>query len=363
MGKSSIIRYIKENYDLEKNKISQTLRIQFLKNKVIAIDLYQLMYKFLHNEHKHYITSMICYLIYLNKYSIKPIFVIDGKPPVEKMNTLKKRKNKKTKSQNIIDNETYKIKEIENDLENRIENKLNEDDKAHLEDEKVKAINNIKKHKKRIVKVSKDHIDNIKKLFDLLEYPYIHNPEKEADYVCAQLVINNIAFACLSNDFDLITHQCPLIIRDLNMVDNTYTIFSLDKISKLLGLSINNTTNLIILNGTDYQSKRHPFDFNYIHNLLKQNMDIEQVRTKLHFGRLEYETVFNIFIKYYNKDDLLKEIKYHLNIEKTDRYLVESDLELFKSSSSKEFTLKNKDVYYLSQNLDKLTEKINMSQF
>ena len=44
---------------------------------------------------------MICYLIYLNKYNIKPIFVIDGKPPIEKMNILKKRKNKKDKSKNI----------------------------------------------------------------------------------------------------------------------------------------------------------------------------------------------------------------------------------------------------------------------
>ena len=95
-----------------------------------------------------------------------------------------------------------------------------------------KALENIKKHKKRTAKVSKEHIDNIKKLFDLLQYPYIHNTEREADYVCAQLVINNIAFACLSNDFDLITHQCPLVIRDFNIVDNTFTIYSLDKISK-----------------------------------------------------------------------------------------------------------------------------------
>ena len=118
MGKPSIMRYIKENYDINKNKISQKLGIEFLQNKVIAIDLYQLMYKFLHNEHKHYLTSMICYLIYLNKYNIKPIFVIDGKPPIEKMNILKKRKNKKDKSKNIIDNEENKIKEIERDLEN-----------------------------------------------------------------------------------------------------------------------------------------------------------------------------------------------------------------------------------------------------
>ena len=361
MGKPSIMRYIIENYDINKNKISQKLGIEFLQNKVIAIDLYQLMYKFLHNEHKHYLTSMICYLIYLNKYNIKPIFVIDGKPPIEKMNILKKRKNKKDKSKNIIDNEENKIKEIERDLENENVNKLNEKDKADLEDKIQKAIENIKKHKKRTAKVSKEHIDNIKKLFDLLQYPYIHNTEREADYVCAQLVINNIAFACLSNDFDLITHQCPLVIRDFNIVDNTFTIYSLDKISKLLGLSIQDTTNMIILNGTDYQSKRHPYDFKYIHTLLKQNLSIDKVRSLLHFGKIEYENVYKIFVEFSSKEQLLNEIKFSHNINKNERFIDEKELEMFKNTSSKEFCLKNKDVYYLSNNLDKLTGTINMS--
>ena len=350
MGKLGINKYIEEchknkclNNNIKISNFVKTFPIEYIKNKVLAIDLYQLLYKFLHNEKKHYLTSLVSYINYLKKYSIYLIFVIDGKPPSQKKKVLKKRKDKKVKSQNIIN----KQKEELIKLEEQIENETSTQQKEILLQQKNETIISIKKHTKRTIKITKECISNIKIILDFLEIPYLHILNKEADYICAQLVKKNIADACLSNDYDMIAYQCPLIIRNLNITDNTIEMVYLKNIKYLLELSRAQITQLIILNGNDYKSKYHQYDYNFIHNLIKKEENFVNILKLLNFGNNEYNTILDIYTQKISKNNLIDSIKNFNNIKIYERCINDTALNNFTNNLIDTFSLKNKDVYQL----------------
>ena len=95
---------------------------------------------------------------------IKPVYVFDGKPPSFKSTELKKRKEKRDKA----------MEELKN---------------AEMADDDEKQ----KQMQKRLVKVSKKEVDDVKNLLDLMGIPYINAPG-EAEAQCAYMVKNNIVF-------------------------------------------------------------------------------------------------------------------------------------------------------------------------
>lgn len=320
MGVSNLMKFLKS----QKIKLPKS-NMSILCNKKIAIDMYQLIYRFLHNPRKHFMTSMVCFIIYLSEYNIYPVFVIDGKPPKEKSNILRKRKAKKTKSQDEINK--YQ-KTLEN-IESNIKKCKTEEEKIELTLLKEKTEHQIKKYKKRTVKVTKKIIDDIKHLFNFMKITYIHIEDNEADCVMAQLVKNKICYAALTNDSDLLTHECDIIIKDFDISTNSFTLIERDNILRTLGLSSKQLTDLIILNGTDYQCKRHPYDFSFIRELLIKNNDLEEILRQLHFGLNEYETVNNIYTRMFMKNELESNIVNYNYINTFDKSIKKSDIDMF----------------------------------
>lgn len=357
MGKSDIKKFLNEKSKISKQTYINKEKTTILSDKIIAIDLYPWMYKFLHNERKDYMTSMICFLNYLQKNNIKPIFVIDGKPPFEKATVLKKRLNKKMKSSEIVKHNEQVLEHIESNITKA----TTHEEKHTLQEEKRVAKEAIQKYRKRTIKITKEHIDNIKELFDFCQIPYIHIKDKEADYVCAQLVINKIAYACLSNDYDLITHQCPMIIRNLDMAHNTIEVICLSAITSMITLTTKQLTDLIILNGTDYQSKRHPYDYNYIRNILKTETVFSNILQILHFGKQEYDIVNDIYTSPMLNSCLIENIFHYKNIDTFNRNIIQESIDSFYSLLIPKYKLKNRDLYNFKYNLEKLFTNINIS--
>ena len=65
----------------------------------------------------------------------------------------------------------------------------------------------------------------------------------------------------------------------------------LKNIKYLLDLIINTRiTQLIILNGSDYKSKYHQYDYKFIHNLIKTEGNFVNILKLLNFGNNEYNT-------------------------------------------------------------------------
>lgn len=106
---------------------------------------------------------------------IKPVYVFDGKPPQMKAGELEKRKEKRDEAQAALD----KAKE---------EGNMEEVDKQN----------------RRLVKVTKEHVADVKVLLKHMGIPYVEAP-CEAEAQCAELVKAGKVYAAGTEDMDALT--------------------------------------------------------------------------------------------------------------------------------------------------------------
>jgi hypothetical protein len=213
------------------NSIFKT-SIKTISGKSIAIDISIYLYKYLN---QNVLLENIYVMIHIFKCNnINPIFVFDGKSPIEKWDTIKERYEMRKSAEE----EYLKLKtELENiEISDSIKK------------EKLKELNLIKQ---KTTKITKEDIAKVKELIQALGCQYIDAPG-EADQLCAYLVNKGYAYGCLSDDMDMLLYGCPIIIRNLNLTDATITIYNTENILKDIDIDMENFRKIIILAGTDY---------------------------------------------------------------------------------------------------------------
>lgn len=159
---------------------------------------------------------------------IKPIYVFDGKPPKLKEGELESRRQKATEA----------AKEFEAAKEAG-------DDEA------------MEKMSKRTVRVSREQIEDCKKMLQLMGIPVVQAPS-EAEAQCAELVQKGKAWAVGTEDMDALTFGSSIMLRHLNYSDakkRPIAEIHLDDVLQLSGLSMNQFIDLCILLGCDYVPK------------------------------------------------------------------------------------------------------------
>lgn len=234
-----------------------------LRDKIIVIDTSIYLYKFKGNTNLFgYMYQM---LLLFKKYNICPIFIFDGKPPDEKTNLLDERKKEK----NIYQ---QKIKMIENTLKCDSKELDNDNNKNNeIINEQTQNIHlQLLSLKKRAVKINRHDINNIKTLFDLCNIIYF-DANGEADVLCANLVKNNIAWACLSDDTDLFVYDCPRVLRCIDMINENILFYDTRKILNRLNLSYKEFRMICVASGTDYLiNKCKNYNITYIIKLYRE---------------------------------------------------------------------------------------------
>ncbi|KAK4336946.1 hypothetical protein RND71_043518 [Anisodus tanguticus] len=152
---------------------------------------------------------------------IKPIYVFDGKAPELKIGELKKRSEKRKDAQE----------------------KLNQ---AETEQD-------VSKFTKRLVKVTKQHNEDCKKLLELLGCPIVTAPS-EAEAQCAQLCKEGLVYGIATEDMDGLTFATPRLIRNLsnNKSDSKAKEYTFSKIIEGLEITYDQFVDLCILMGCDY---------------------------------------------------------------------------------------------------------------
>lgn len=208
--------------------------LQSLKGKVIVVDVSIYLYKYAIIS--RLMESMYIMISTFLKYGIIPVFVFDGKPPKEKKDTLKTRREKRRQAWERYD-ELVRIMEDEED-------KSDENRKQELQLE-------IAMVKKKTVTIKPDEISQVKGLLDAFGVKYLEAPG-EADTLCAYLVHIGAAYACMSDDMDMFAYGCPRILRFVNIHKSTGEMYHLEEILAKLGLSLVEFRRLCILSGTDY---------------------------------------------------------------------------------------------------------------
>lgn len=153
---------------------------------------------------------------------IKPCYVFDGKPPVLKSHELTKR--------------TARREETEKKLAEAI-------DQA----EKMKQ-------ERRLVRVSKEHNDEAKKLLELMGIPYVNAPG-EAEAQCAELAKKGKVYAAASEDMDTLCYRTPFLLRHLTFSEakkEPIQEIDVEMVLKSMDMTIEQFIDLGIMLGCDY---------------------------------------------------------------------------------------------------------------
>ena len=238
-------------------KYGQEVSLKNLINSIVIVDLYYLLHKFTRidiSNPLYYILEIINFIEKFKYYGIKPIFVIDGRPLVEKS-----RKLKRTREKSGI-----KLSEL-----------LNNDSINTTTDTK-KADSLLKKS----ISITKEHVDTCKDLLSRFDCPYIHIPHCEGDSVIAELVSllqnknNNHGCGCnntdakgngyeygyeyeyvyvYSADFDMFLYRSiKYILKDLDFENDTFKLYNKEHILNDLNISQEELILSGFITGTDY---------------------------------------------------------------------------------------------------------------
>jgi len=239
---------------------------QNYKKLIIAIDTNLYYYKYLKSSLKNPFHGFLLQITNFLKNNIIPIYILDGKSPLEKKFLIKKRR-----------------------LNNSVYVPYNE----------------------------------IKSFFDILNIKYIHIDE-EADKTIGILYQKNIIHYCLTDDLDILLYKCKNII---SFKKGIITEYNLEIILEKLNLSYPKFIYMCILLGCDYIKPKLNIPYNYILNLIKIHsidncknillLNYDNYEKKINFIYTIIHNVYNIFfydINNYNIKINLNKKKYYENV-------------------------------------------------
>ena len=215
----------------------QTQNLHHLTGKKVAIDASLFMYKMLinmRNANQSYLTSNngkvvshITGIFYKTAnylaLNITPIYVFDGKPPSNKGDTIKARQERVATSKLAMEQAT------------------SEEDKNNLE--------------KQTIRLTKEHVDDIKQLLELMGVSYVQ-AHGEAEAYASEMCRKGMVDYVVTEDMDTLAFGCPRMIR--TCLDKSIkrkdiiSIIDLDVVLQGFELTYDEFVDLCILCGCDY---------------------------------------------------------------------------------------------------------------
>ena len=195
--------------------------LEFMKDSRVAIDTSIFLYRYKYGSNDDtdvFLKKFEAQIKNFERYNITPIYVFDGKPPIQKAETLKKRNLTREKAKKIADDETD-----------------------------IEKANNIRKN---IIYITSDDTQNVKNLFDKMGIKYVCPDFTEGEKYCAFMNKNGLVDFVLSNDYDTVVFGCSKLVNTIN--DSCYKTFDTENILINLGIKKEDLVDLCISCGTDY---------------------------------------------------------------------------------------------------------------
>jgi len=242
-----------------------------LRGKKIVVDTSIYLYRY--HEDGSLIENMFLMISIFKQYNITPTFVFDGKSPTEKKELVEKRCKHKVSSYN-------EYKELKTFLQEH-KNELTLDEKQEL----IASMDSLKK---QFIYLNKDVLEQVKRLITSFGITY-YQAQGEADVLCAALVIQKKAWACLSEDMDMFVYGTTRVLRYFSLQNHNVVVYHLDMILSELGISQKELREICVLSGTDYNfntsiKKIHLYNvlkwFKKYHKQQNQNQNQNQNENK-----------------------------------------------------------------------------------
>ena len=241
MGIKNLNRFLMDNCS---KKSIKKVHLKTFSNKTIVIDTSIYLYKFM--SENALLENMYLLISILRSYNITPIFIFDGKPPPEKKDLLIRRKLEKKQAQ-----EKYKL--LEESLTMEISDERREELMLELES-----------LKRQFVRIKEEDVQGVKRLMDAYGVAYYTSPG-EADHLCAYIIKENKAWACLSDDMDMFLYGCKRVMRHISLLNHTVIFYDFDLILKDLQMSEQNFREIMVISGTDYNINSNTSLFDTMH--------------------------------------------------------------------------------------------------
>jgi flap endonuclease-1 len=210
----------------------EKIHLETLLNKKIAVDISIYLYKFISDG--DYMEHLYLFLSIFKYYCIVPIFIFDGKPPPEKSALLKRRYCEKQDAYNEYKSLEQQLTEIS--------------DPKKMEELEIA----MKTLKKKMVRIRSDHINKAVELIKAFGFQH-HFAPNEADQLCVYLTTTGVTYATLSDDMDMIVSGCPIVLRNLSLMNHEAFLYNTQQIVNDMGLSLDEFRDIVVLSGTDYE--------------------------------------------------------------------------------------------------------------
>lgn len=268
----------------------------------IAIDTSIFLYKYMF-VYGNVIDGLTRLIVILLQNGILPVFVLDGKPPKEKSDLLKERKEKREELIDIVDilkyayEEKYENPQFEHYSKDEMKQNIRTYGEKHftkrgyrehlLSNDDWNMIYNvtpgshdilekyIKDMERKIIKIKREHIEDTQKLMELFGVPCII-AQSEAESLCAVLCKKGIVDAVLSEDMDVLaTGGCVLLKNFTAEKGGSVVEVCLEGVLKELEIEFPSFLDMCIMCGCDYTSKISGIGPTYAYKLMKKHKSIE----------------------------------------------------------------------------------------
>ncbi|CAI2304512.1 unnamed protein product [Caenorhabditis sp. 36 PRJEB53466] len=229
----------------------------------VAIDASMCLYQFLiavrqdgsqlqseDGETTSHLMGMFYRTIRMIDNGIKPVYVFDGKPPDMKSGELEKRTERRAEAE-----------------------------KALTEAKEKGELKDVEKFERRLVKVTKQQNEEVKKLLGLMGIPVVEAP-CEAEAQCAHLVKAGKVYGTATEDMDALTFGSTVLLRHMLAAESKkipIKEFNLARVLEDMKLTEEEFIDLCILLGCDYCGTIRGVGPKKAVELIKQHKNIETV--------------------------------------------------------------------------------------
>lgn len=234
MGVRSLNRFIQHKCP----NASLRVHLSELSGKRIAVDTSIYMYRY--SGEGALLENMYLMASVFRHYNIHAVFVFDGPPPPEKTEIIEIRKKKKDHAKKQYDT----LMKITKERKDASGCEITTTELDDIEE-------TMRELKKQFVRLRDCDVSSVKELLVSFGFATI-DAEGEADTLCAKLSIRKRVDACMSDDTDMFVYGCPVILRNVSLLNHSVIRYDTCDVLKTLGLTQQEFKMMCVVSGTDY---------------------------------------------------------------------------------------------------------------
>lgn len=316
MGINRFYSWIEDKCPKAKNRLS----LDVLRDKIIAVDVSILLYRF--KKQRQLIPKMFLFCNLLRRYNIIPIFIFDGIPDKSKLHTIIKRNETKQeyykkyielkKQIDLMNVDVYVDVDVDVDVHDPKKN-------IYLKEKQEKE-KELQYLYGQSIYIEKDEIENVKYMLDLYGMNWVV-AKGEADYYCSDLMKNNQVYGVLSDDSDMFALGCKRIFRFLDVLNHTIVMYDLDELCRELDMDNESFKWLCTISRNDYRPESSNDTIDELYNQLlclpkewrhdneneneNENIRLNGIIENEHANENQYQTSNKVSNKSFNKRRLM----------------------------------------------------------